>query len=470
MQGLRDRFLRSRRDLAPHPLRDRVEAGQKLAVQLRAYGGRADVLVLALPRGGVPVAFEIAKALDAPLDILVVRKLGVPGYEELAMGAIASGGQRVLNDEVIDAMQVTQQEIDAVSAREQREIERRDFAYRGERAPIEVEGRVVILVDDGIATGATLRAALAALRRQKPARLIVAVGVAPLQSYELLENEADELVSRKTPEPLNAVGVWYSDFSPTSDDEVRALMAEAASFGHPAAATSNADATTHGATARHTDEPPETTPVTIQAGPVVLYGDLTIPRGATGIVLFAHGSGSSRFSPRNRQVAQALQAEGLATLLFDLLTPAEEEIDIQTRQFRFDIDLLAKRLAATTDWLRRQSPTAHLRIGYFGASTGAAAALIAAALRPQMIDAVVSRGGRPDLAMAVLAQVKAPVLLIVGGDDEAVIQMNKRALARLRSEAKLEIVPGATHLFEEPGTLEQVATLAAAWFRRFLAA
>jgi dienelactone hydrolase len=204
--------------------------------------------------------------------------------------------------------------------------------------------------------------------------------------------------------------------------------------------------------------------VQIPFGSLQLDGDLHVPPGAHGIVLFAHGSGSSRFSPRNRQVAGVLREGGLATLLMDLLTREEERIDEMTRHLRFDIALLGERLVAATDWLRTQPGTRDLRIGYFGASTGAAAALIAAAERPDAVAAVVSRGGRPDLASERLADVHAPTLLIVGGRDEPVIDMNREALALLRVEKRLEIVPGATHLFEEPGTLEQVARLARDWF------
>ena len=209
--------------------------------------------------------------------------------------------------------------------------------------------------------------------------------------------------------------------------------------------------------------------VLVTAGPTKLEGTLGIPAGARGIVLFAHGSGSSRFSPRNRAVAQALRTAGLATLLIDLLTPEEEAIDVRTRQLRFDIGLLAERLVGATDWLARTPATHQLRIGYFGASTGAAAALVAAAERPARVGAVVSRGGRPDLADAALAHVRAPTLLIVGGNDAPVITMNEQALAQLQAEKQLVIIPGATHLFEEPGALEEVARLACGWFERHLA-
>jgi dienelactone hydrolase len=209
-------------------------------------------------------------------------------------------------------------------------------------------------------------------------------------------------------------------------------------------------------------------PVRIPAGTVTLQGDLTRPDNCRGIVLFAHGSGSSRHSPRNRYVAGVLKEAGLATLLMDLLTVDEESVDARTGHLRFDIALLAERLVAATDWLTSGSTTSGLAIGYFGASTGAGAALVAAAQRPAAVRAIVSRGGRPDLAGAALGRVKAPTLLIVGGHDVPVIGMNRDAMAQMRAEVRLEIVPGATHLFEEPGTLETVARLARDWFARHI--
>ncbi len=208
--------------------------------------------------------------------------------------------------------------------------------------------------------------------------------------------------------------------------------------------------------------------VSIPAGEVVLEGNLNLPDDARAIVLIAHGSGSSRHSPRNRHVARLLNEARLATLLIDLLTAGEDAIDLQTARFRFDIELLSERLVRATDWLTQSVDTSHLRIGYFGASTGAAAALVAAALRADAIGAVVSRGGRPDLAGAALTRVRAPTLLIVGGDDGQVIELNREALGQLRCEKQLVIVPGATHLFEEPGALDEVARLARDWFLRHL--
>ncbi|HET6578049.1 MAG TPA: dienelactone hydrolase family protein [Gemmatimonadales bacterium] len=208
--------------------------------------------------------------------------------------------------------------------------------------------------------------------------------------------------------------------------------------------------------------------VRVGAGGVVLEGGLAVPDGARGVVLFAHGSGSSRHSPRNRFVAEALREGALATLLLDLLTPEEEAVDARTRQLRFDIALLADRLVGAIDWLAQQPAARGLPVGLFGASTGGGAALVAAAERADVVGAVVSRGGRPDLAGDALPMVRAPSLLIVGGDDQAVIGLNRRAMARMSAPVTLEIVPGATHLFEEPGTLEQVARLARDWFVRYL--
>src|SRR5881296_603298 len=208
--------------------------------------------------------------------------------------------------------------------------------------------------------------------------------------------------------------------------------------------------------------------VEIQAGHAVLSGNLTIPKNAVALVLFAHGSGSSRHSPRNQFVARTLNDAGLGTLLFDLLTPDEEAIDVHTREHRFNIGLLAERLVHATKWAKQQEQTKDFRIGYFGSSTGGGAALVAAAELPNEIGAVVSRGGRPDLAGDALPKVKAPTLLIVGGEDQVVIELNEQARVQMKCECKIEIVPGATHLFEEPGALERVAKLAAEWFLRHI--
>ena len=352
------------------------------------------------------------------------------------MGAIATGGVRVVNRDVVDALHIPPAVLDRAAAEELRELERREQSYRGERPQPRVEGRTVILVDDGLATGSTMRAAVAALRQQGPARIVVAVPVAAPSTCADLRREVEEVVCFATPEPFMAVGRFYDDFSQTTDEEVTALLASA----------------------RGGEEE-----VRLAVDGVTLVGDLALPVRPQGVILFAHGSGSSRHSPRNRKVARALRASGLGTLLIDLLTPREEAEDAATGHLRFDIGLLARRLGAVTRWLQEERPLAGLPVGYFGASTGGGAALAAAADHGEVF-AVVSRGGRPDLAGTALPRVTAPTLLIVGGDDVPVIAMNRTAAAAMRAEVRLEIVRGASHLFEEPGALEQVAELAAGWF------
>jgi putative phosphoribosyl transferase len=429
---------------------DRVDAGRRLATRLGHLGGEP-VVVLGLPRGGVPVAFEVARALDAPLDVIVVRKLGVPFQPELAMGAIGEDGVRVINDEVVRLAGVSEADLARVEARERLELERRAQRFRGDRARHRLEGRTAVIVDDGIATGSTARAACQVARAHGAARVVLAVPVAPPGWTERMAGDADELIALDTPDPFFAIGRFYEDFSQTSDDEVVACL-ERATQAAPVGTTR---------TAAGSDDPPaRDAEVDVLAGPVHLGGHLTLPGHATGIVVFAHGSGSSRHSPRNRYVADVLHQAGLGTLLFDLLTPSEEH----DRANVFDIDLLARRLGDAAAWLRSRPDTAGLPVGYFGASTGAAAALWASTEPDADISAVVSRGGRPDLAAPRLAQVDAPTLLIVGGHDDVVLDLNHRAQAQLRCESQLAVVPGATHLFEEPGTLQAAAELARDWF------
>jgi predicted phosphoribosyltransferase len=211
----------------PARFADRADAGRRLAAALPEYRGRADVLVLALPRGGVPVAFELAHALEAPLDVFIVRKLGVPGHEELAMGALASGGARLLDNTILRQLRITDHDIRRVTEAEQRELERRERLYRGDRPPPDIAGRTIILVDDGLATGASMRVAVAALRQEHPARIVVAVPIAPPETCDVLRRETDGVVCAMTPEPFYAVGLWYEDFTQTTDEEVRDLLERA---------------------------------------------------------------------------------------------------------------------------------------------------------------------------------------------------------------------------------------------------
>lgn len=442
---------------------DRREAGRVLADRLSEYSNRSDVVVLGLPRGGVPVAFEVAQSLGAPLDVLVVRKLGLPGHEELAMGAVARGGVRIINHELVQHLGVPTSVIETVVRAETNELERREQTYRESTTAPQLRNRTVIIVDDGLATGASMRAAIDAVRRQSPRKIVVAVPVAAESTHDELSAEVDDVVCVLTPEPFISVGHWYETFDQTSDDEVRRYLAAAARTQRlvPSVESSHAPPSQNDFSEYD---------IRVLINGVSLAGSLVVPEHATGVVLFAHGSGSSRFSPRNQYVARRLNEAGIATLLIDMLTAAEEKIDARTARLRFDIHLLAERLFHTTDWIRRHRRISELPIGYFGASTGAAAALVAAAQRTD-VTAIVSRGGRPDLAGDALRQVQSAVLLLVGGADIEVLQLNREAHRQLlhTRHSELQIVPGATHLFEEPGALEDVADRAVQWFADHLA-
>ena len=415
----------------------RREAGRLLGRLLDdtevVHEARGSLVVVGLARGGVEVAAEVALALHAPLDALAVRKVGHPWHPEYGIGAVAPGGIEYIrsHDGLTDA-----QVAEAVRSAE-RKAEILDGRLHATQAPLSVAAATCILVDDGLATGGTMVAAVRWARARGAERVVVAVPVGAAVTVHGLEQHegVDAVVCLVTPADLGAVGMWYDDFHQVSDEDVVALLA------------SRADGSV-----RSTAE--------IPAGDVTLAADLTLPLRPSGWVLFAHGSGSSRRSPRNVAVAEALDDAGIATLLFDLLT-REEELD---RRNAFDIELLAQRLVAATRWLVVQPSARKLPIGYFGASTGAAAALVAAAALGERISAIVSRGGRPDLAWKRLGEVTAPTLLVVGGADQVVLDLNESAAARLTCPHELSIVPRATHLFEEPGALEQVAELASAWF------
>ena len=416
---------------------DRADAARQLATALSRYRG-SHPLVLAIPRGGVPLGRILADALEGDLDIVLVRKLGAPFNPELAIGAVDEQGRVHLEPHAREA-RANAAFVRQEASRELRVIRERRKQYSQGHAPIDPAGRTVIVVDDGLATGATMRAALSAIRSMKPDRLVCAVPVAAPESLEAVEDLCDDVACLEAPPEFHAVGQFYDRFTPVSESEVVALLST------PAAAS---------------PVPRVSRRIRIAAGDGDIEGDLEIPSRAAGLVIFAHGSGSGRMSPRNRLVARVLNEAGFATLLCDLLT-VEEDRD---RAKRFDIPLLAGRVEAAIDWATSDEALRALPIGLFGASTGAAAALIAAARRP-VVRAVVSRGGRPDLAPPdVLARVTVPTLLIVGGDDTDVLMLNRHALTRMSGNARLTVVPGATHLFEEPGSLERVAALAAHWF------
>jgi putative phosphoribosyl transferase len=421
----------------------RREAGRLLARTLE--GGAAldlsagRVVVIGLARGGVEVAAEVASTLRAPLDALAVRKVGHPWQPEYGIGAVAPGGVKYIraHDGLTEEELAHAVRIAAMTA------ETLDATLHAHRAPVDVHGATCILVDDGLATGGTMVAAIRWAHARGARSVVVAVPVGADATVRSLEadDEVDSVVCLVTPLDLGAVGAWYDDFRQVSDEDVVQLL------------SASQEASTRSAEEIPVDD-------------VRLAAELTLPTSAIGWVVFAHGSGSSRHSPRNIEVATALNRARIATLLFDLLT-RDEEAD---RQNVFDVELLTRRLVAATRWLSGRPATGDLPIGYFGASTGAAAALLAASELGDEIAAVVSRGGRPDLAWHGLTQVRAPTLLIVGGADPVVLDLNQTAAAQLTCPHELAIVPGATHLFEEPGALERVAELASTWFtQRFSA-
>lgn len=435
---------------------DRADAGRRLARELSSYRD-SDPVVLGLPRGGVPVAFEVARELGAPLDVILVRKLGVPFQPELAVGAVGEEGVLVVNRDVLASTRLSPEEMRSLEDAGRAELESRARRLRGERPRQSLEGRVALVVDDGVATGATARAACQVARAHGARTVVLAVPVASSRTVAELRRDVDDMVCLDTPHPFWAVGQAYHNFGQTTDEEVLALL-------------DRATWTPAGEAAEAAQDPdpgfgiPRDVLIPVPGAAEPLAGILDVPSRPRGLVAFAHGSGSSRFSPRNRMVARVLGDAGLGTLLLDLLTEDEEG----DRSLVFDIDFLADRLSSACRWLRRQPGCRDLPLGLFGASTGAAAALSAADDPSLDVAAVVSRGGRPDLATTHLAGVRAPTLLIVGGHDEAVLQLNRQAQARLEA-ASLVVVPGATHLFEEPGALDRVAALARDWFLAHLA-
>jgi len=439
--------------------RSRSDAGQKLASHLGAYR-RASPIVLGLPRGGVPVAYEIARALGAPLDVCVVRKLGAPAQPELGLGAVSEDGTIYVDRGTMKRLRVSEKDLARIVAEKRTAMAGQVGRYRRDYPALDVRGKTVILVDDGVATGGTARAALQTLRQRGAGLIVLAVPVGASETLDELAAIADEIVCLHPEDAFYAVSPWYEDFSPMTDDDVVELLARASSEARAARE-------------RHEARPPMRSErvrlpiqreVQIPVDDLRLEGRLTLPPNARGLVIFSLGSGSTRHSPDTQYVASILQQACLATLLFDLLTDEEAMLDAQTAHLRFDIPLLASRLVAATNWAHDDPETRDLDIGYLGASTGAAAALVAAANRPDRVHAIVCRGGRPDLAEESLDRVQAPTLLLVGGLDAEVLTLNRESLYFLGCEKLLEVVPDATHLFEEPGALDHAAHSAAKWF------
>jgi putative phosphoribosyl transferase len=415
---------------------NRSDAGSRLACELAFLAPQRPVAV-ALLRGGVPVAVEVARALRAPLQALAVRKVGAPENAELAVGAVAEGGGAVLDMHTAEMLGISNELLEQRVEQESARLRDMTSRLHAAQAPASIAGATAIVIDDGLATGMTMLAAVRALRARNAAKIVVAVPVGSHEAASMLQDEADEVICLTVPRRLYGVGMWYQDFSPVDEQEVLALLADP-----------------------YRDE----RELALQVDGERLPASLISPAAPRGLVVFAHGTGSSRHSARNRAVAGTLRVAGFASLLFDLLGEREARSD----QRVFAVDLLAHRLQLVTGQFASEPALGPLPIGYFGASTGAAAALCAAAAHAGQIAAVVSRGGRPDLAGGRLAQVLCPTLLIVGERDGEVLRLNRAAAERLPCAHELVIVELAGHLFEEPGTLQRVCELAIAWFDRYL--
>lgn len=411
------------------PFRDRRQAGQALGEALRGHVSDESI-ILALPRGGVPVAYQVAEELGRPLDILMVRKIGDPSNPEFALGAVAEGGIIMVSKQTVKQLGRSIEEVEQAIDLAQRELEERSEVLRGGGEALDFSGRDVVIIDDGLATGSTMAAACEAARKRGAGKITVAVPVSSHSAADRLAESADEILTLYAPDNFAAVGQWYQQFEQTSTDEVKQLLRKQVQS--------------------------EEKKIDVGEGKTIT-ADLNLPPQPLGLVIFAHGSGSSRHSPRNRMVARYLNDQGLATLLVDLLTDEEERDRVNV----FDIPLLGGRVRQVIDWA--ESELRNLDIGLFGASTGAAAAIVASEANPS-VKAIVSRGGRPDLGGASLKSVTAPTLLLVGGNDTQVIDLNRAAREEMICPTAMKIIPGASHLFEEPGTLEEVCRLAGDWF------
>ena len=457
--------------------RDRADAGRVLARSLRRYREVPDVIVLGLARGGVPVAREVADDLHAPIGVVVARKVGVPGIEEVALGAIGEGSHRVIADSVAWYLGVPSRIVDRLAAREHAELERSVRMYRAGRASLGLHGRTVIVVDDGLATGATLRAAIRSVRDKLPARIVAAVPVASRASAEEVRAEVDELIAVVTPPRFNTVSTAYENYSPVTEDDVLTLLGQAGRRISPVVRDirDRMGVVLTRTTSRSADL--ERT-IGIPAFDATVVGDLGVPRLASpsgragrtdqvrGLVILANGGESSRTSYIDRYLAGRLRLSGYATLRLDLLTRDERRMHTASGSPRLGVERIATRLACACEWVEREGvPGAHRTI-LLGASTAAAAALVTAARRPGRVFAVAARGGRVDLASDALSQVRTPVLLIVGADDPDSLRTNGDAVEHLQRGAILIRIPRAGQSFEEPGTVGVVAEHTVSWLDR----
>ncbi|MFC3997826.1 phosphoribosyltransferase family protein [Nocardiopsis sediminis] len=424
------------------PFTDRNEAGRLLAERVRPLAV-TDPIALALPRGGVPVAAELARHLHIPMDVLVVRKIGLPGHEELGVGAMGEDGQVSFDDDALARLNVPREALDDTVQAERVELGRRLEVYRGSRPAPRLAGRDVIVVDDGAATGGTARAALRTVARHRPARLTLAIPVGAGPAVEMLRSEADHTVVLTVPANFQAVGQWYRDFRQLTDDDVTTVLSDLR--GPESAALAERA-------------------VRIRAEDVYLDGELTVPEVSRGAAVFAFGR--ARADPRHRAIAASLRETGQATLLLDLLTAEEGERESEGGDSGVTAAALGQRLEAAVRWLRRSTDVAPRRVGLFGAGTAAPAALEAAARCPEDVAAVVTHGGRIDLADQSLRDVRSPVLVLVPGTDSFVRELAEWAVARLAGPHELRVVAGAENLLAGSEEWSRIGEAAADWFER----
>lgn len=425
---------------------DRVDAGRHLAAAVGHLCSDGPV-VLGIPRGGVVVAVEISQVLGAPLDVLVVGKLGVPGQKDLVMGAVGEGGVTVVYDNVVRVAGVSSEEFAAVVSCARAELEQRACRLRAGRRGVALTGRTVIVVDDGVATGVSARTACRVARSRGARRVVLAVPVGPADSMAWLRREAteiDEVICLDTREDFATIADSYADFPETTDDDVIGLLERDGR--------------------RDETADPGDERVLLAVGHARLPGHLAIPPDAAGIVVFAADFAGTRPSARGEFMADTLHRARLGTLRVDLRTPAEEFFGPNV----VNVPLLARRLSEATDWLGHRPVISNLPIGYLGTGPAAAAALSAAARPVGQVTAVVSSGGLPHLAGRLLPSVRAPILLIVGGQDQRTLELNRQAQHELRCENRLVVIPGVTHPLQEPAALRSSADLAREWFTTHL--
>jgi putative phosphoribosyl transferase len=407
---------------------NRVDAGRLLAHRL-AHLHSDDVVVLGLPRGGVPVAAEVAKALRCPLDVILVRKLGLPWRRELAFGAIGEGGITVFNDDVVKSSGLNTHEIALVEAQEHAELDRRSREYRSMHHRLSIKGKTAVIVDDGVATGATARAACAVARRAGAARVVVAVPVAPMGWEESFVGVTDEQMSLFTPTDFGSVGYFYDSFSPISDEEVTALLMSSA-------------------------EPITEEDVREVMGSTIVEARIVASPRPWAVALFIHGSGSNRSSVRNRTISRQLAAAGVSSVLIDVVADGDRSESI-------DMDALIQRLVDVTGWITEESHLNGMPLVLVGSSSGASIAVAAAiSLRDSgRLVALVSRGGNFSAVMDVVNEVPIPVLMVVGSLDTMTLEQNRAVCAAIGSLCSLEIIEGASHLFVEGDSLDVAGRL-----------